>query len=571
MSGYRRRSGRRGPDRYGPTEDDESFDDPAYRLQQNDQPPPVNAHAPEQEYSLHRDNGKADEGDGESSLRRDNGQDQDAFQDEGSVEYEDDVDMSIAELLYSTSSFYAIVVPVTITMTLSALAVVYINNDDTIEEGAEQMAQAYQVWSTSDASSTLSAIALSLANSFIMVCVICLMTFVIVLLYRFECMMCLIGYMMLCSTTLLGFLGGHMYYIAIQIYRLPVDQLSFYLTLWNFAAVGVAAIFLGTGIPKYITQGYLICTSVILAWHLSYFDEYMTWTLLFMLALYDLCAVLTPCGPLKALVNLMSRDNAPEMPGLLYEADLPPEARRPGAKKNTPAPERPAGRSDEGSEAGSDSGSTDSGPMIEVPLAVARVYNLPVLGIPDASRGVLGMESSKRGSTSAPLLGDDGEDEVYIPDDPTPTQLIANVFVKLPKLGGRIEKVRRGGKTVYLERDRFGNPKRVLWVDRMGRVFAESADAEDTGDRNSIRLGLGDFIFYSVLVAKAAQYSFTTFAACMLVILAGLGGTLVLLSVFHHALPALPISICLGIFFYFVTRIFVEPYVEALLLKPFYV
>jgi hypothetical protein len=66
--------------------------------------------------------------------------------------------------------------------------------------------------------------------------------------------------------------------------------------------------------------------------------------------------------------------------------------------------------------------------MIEVPLTVARVYNLPVLGIlPDSSNGVLlGMESSRQGSTSAPLLGDDGEDEVYIPDDPTTTHLIAN-------------------------------------------------------------------------------------------------------------------------------------------------
>ena len=56
----------------------------------------------------------------------------------------------------------------------------------------------------------------------------------------------------------------------------------------------------------------------------------MAWTLLFMLAVYDLCAVLTPCGPLKFLVNAMSEDDAPEMPGLLYEAELPPEARRPG-------------------------------------------------------------------------------------------------------------------------------------------------------------------------------------------------------------------------------------------------
>lgn len=72
-------------------------------------------------------------------------------------------------------------------------------------------------------------------------------------------------------------------------------------------------------------------------------------------------------------------------------------------------------------------------------------------------------------------------------------------------------------------------------------------------------------------MAKAAEYSFTTFVVCMLVILAGLGGTLVLLSVFHHALPALPISIILGIFFYIVTRIFIEPWIEAILIKPFYV
>lgn len=82
----------------------------------------------------------------------------------------------------------------------------------------------------------------------------------------------------------------------------------------------------------------------------------------------------------------------------------------------------------------------------------------------------------------------------------------------------------------------------------------------------------GDFIFYSLLVSKAAQYSFTTFSACMLVILAGLGGTLVLLSVYHTALPALPISIFLGVVFYFLTRALIEPHlIEAVLIYPVYV
>jgi presenilin 1 len=106
----------------------------------------------------------------------------------------------------------------------------------------------------------------------------------------------------------------------------------------------------------------------------------------------------------------------------------------------------------------------------------------------------------------------------------------------------------------------------------------------------------GDFIFYSVLVSKAALYSFTSFAACMLVILTGLGGTLILLAVHGKALPgeyssfvlalvlfffewiahtllfiALPISIFLGVIVFFLTRYFMEPWIQEVLRLPFYV
>ena len=463
-------------------------------------------------------------------------------------------------------------------MVLSALVVVFVNTQETVEQGAEAMAQAYQVWKTNgDGTSSGVALALSLANSLVMVTAICLMTFVIVLLYRFQCMKCLIGYMILCSSTLLGILGGNLYKVAIQIYNLPIDWLTYCLQVWNFAVVGVLAVFWSHGIPKFVTQGYLICTSVILAWHLDYFDEYTTWCLLFMLALYDLCAVLTPCGPLKALVNLMSREDAPEMPGLLFEADLPPDARRPGGSRSSNSNAR-SRNNDERHEQGSESGtwderSTDSGPVIEIPLAIARVYNLAVLDIPPHSRAALGEGGRQGRPIRAPLLEEGGAGaEADIPENPTPTQLLADVIVRLPARGGRLQRLEKDdGNVAFLERDRYGTPKRTLWVDRLGRVFAEQSDGDESEGRNTIRLGLGDFIFYSVLVAKAAQYSFATFAACMLVILAGLGGTLVLLSVFHHALPALPISIFLGVFFYVVTRLFMEPWIETVLLRPHYV
>jgi presenilin 1 len=505
-------------------------------------------------------------------------------------EDEEPFEMSIGELLYSSSSYYAIAKPVTLTMILAALAVCFINTDETREEGANAMASAYQVWNVNSNSSVGTTLATSLANAFVIVSVICAMTFVIVCLYHYKCMKFLIGYMVMCSCSLLGLLGGNLAQTGIGIYRIPVDKISFGLFMFNFAFVGVLAIFFGQGIPKVVTQGYLICTSVILAWHLSYFDEWTTWTLLFMLAVYDLCAVLTPCGPLKALVNLMSREDAPEMPGLLFEADLPPEAKRPSRSSvaTTTTPRAPSSINAAPADTASIHGVTSnaetepmanitSGRTVTIPLAIAKVYQLPVISIPKESMKIIfpSRIDSSNVSTSPLLIGGDtvGANAINMPEHLTPQQLRCDVTVQLPQNGGSIVTGTRRNKKVYYEHDRFNEVKRILWVDqRTGKVFAEmKSNDEESPEHNSIRLGLGDFIFYSVLVAKAAQYSFATFAVCALVILSGLGGTLVLLSVYGHALPALPISIFLGVIFYVTTRVFMEPYIQIIMSQPFYV
>ena len=74
----------------------------------------------------------------------------------------------------------------------------------------------------------------------------------------------------------------------------------------------------------------------------------------------------------------------------------------------------------------------------------------------------------------------------------------------------------------------------------------------------------GDFIFYSVLVSEAANAHFATFVGCLLVVIIGLGSTLLLLAVYEQALPALPISIALGVIMWFLGNTLLPGYLDRI-------
>ncbi|ORY52407.1 Presenilin-domain-containing protein [Rhizoclosmatium globosum] len=99
---------------------------------------------------------------------------------------------------------------------------------------------------------------------------------------------------------------------------------------------------------------------------------------------------------------------------------------------------------------------------------------------------------------------------------------------------------------------------------------AESAPVEDDddGSTSGMKLGLGDFVFYSVLSSRAALLDWVSTMTVIIAVITGLNMTIFLLVLFQKALPALPISIMFGLLFYFVSYLTLVPMVNQLTNMP---
>ncbi|KAL7565998.1 hypothetical protein ACA910_011018 [Epithemia clementina (nom. ined.)] len=653
--------------------------------------------------------------------------------------------VDLEAMTYAFESFRTISMPVSSAMILAALASNWITTEEWSESMEESLSNSYNVVEVDEEAGNSAMLGSALINGLVIVAVICAITFLVVGLLKFRCMKLLYGYLIFTFVTLLFFVASEFFRVAIEAYSLDrVDKITYWLSLFNFALVGTLSIFLPHGVPMWLTQTYLVLASVLVAWQLSQFNLWTAWVLLVLLSLYDLFAVLTPCGPLKALIDLMQTDDAPEMPpGLLFEARNRPttnvsassrQSRRapatttgasmnatvaasaatttsndattrttrtttptsilPGSSKHpddtpltqseriasvdeTPDFDRncrlkngqnqttlndegnlPRGFEDEKVEldnlqnlVGSITADSNGSHEITLQDHFRGPYNeedsKPDIESPSASTAANQLEDEHDGretSEQANLAGDSespsksalGEDEpdqstlrrdtlyrngrvVVIPlalarlyklplqDDPNPSwrlsrkkqhdqeqsstarefsveQLLSMVNAVVPRQGGLIEphpKQRPDKETRYKVTDCHGELRRIVFVGKEdGGVFEdrrheEKCDAAASGngvgdddhegaakENDRIRLGLGDFVFYSVLVALASNYSFSSFAACFIVILNGLMVTLLVLAVLKRALPALPISILAAIVAYVLTRVFLQDWIE---------
>ncbi|CAI5735213.1 unnamed protein product [Hyaloperonospora brassicae] len=500
-------------------------------------------------------------------------------------------DETYDDLMHGINSFWAIVFPVCVTMIVASLVVVNYRS-----ESIEASMSTYLVYGDSGANASSGSsgggagFGKSLVNALVIICAIAVLTFGMALLYKYNCMKFLSGYIMFASAAILSFVGGQLVDEMVNDqFGWSVDWPSFLFVMLNFGVVGVISIFYQKGISKLVQNGYLVMVSVILAWEFSMWPEWTTITFCVLFACYDLCAVLTPCGPLKYLIGLIQEKQAP-LPGLLYEADVRDgvthnhhRQKQQGATASRPKKASVDTTLDverQPSSATSQTSSSNSHQNYDASAAAT---------VNDAMRASPPQGSSQE-STVAAVSTSECTESSPIPvlsSGQRPRNVAESSFTtyECETLEALVSLL-----TVFYETfspedawkapqvaEKFFETQDRLWLLIFHKYFVCSCSIdmpcplqarrdrrrrereEEDEDDKTIKLGLGDFIFYSVLVGRAAIKDFSTFAVTFVCIVMGLGGTLFLLAVLHKALPALPISIFLATLFYFLTEyIFID-------------
>ncbi|XP_057514804.1 presenilin-like protein At2g29900 [Actinidia eriantha] len=410
-----------------------------------------------------------------------------------------------------------IITPVSICMLLVVILVSILNDDSSSAANlsSSMTTIATMAYSEDSSDSIWDKLKGALLNSLVFVAVVTVVTFILVLLFYYRCTKFLKYYMGFSAFLVLGFMGGEIALFLIQDFSFPIDCFSFVLVLFNSTVVGVLAVFMSK-MAIFLTQAYLVVIGMLVAYWFTLLPEWTTWVLLVAMALYDLAAVLLPGGPLRLLVELaISRDE--DIPALVYEAR--PITYKDSVPRGSVIQRRVwRDRSNIGSE-GDEILNSGSNPNLNADSGLNSSSTLETFLVVGSDQNERNLVHAEEGMVSG---GD--------------SQLTAPLIE------------RRINVQMHLQEDAVSGEDLAL-------------EGIGLGSSGAIKLGLGDFIFYSVLVGRAAMYDFMTVYACYLAIIAGLGITLVLLAFYQKALPALPFSVMLGVLFYLLTRLLLEVFV----------
>lgn len=364
-------------------------------------------------------------------------------------------------------------------------------------------------------------------NALILLVVVIVLTIVLITLYKKRCYKIIHGWLLL-SSLLLLFIFTILYMIELlKGYNLGMDWITVSICVWNFGVVGMVSIHWQG--PLRLQQAYLIfIASLMSLMFIKYLPEYTLWMVLGVISIWDLVAVLCPKGPLRILVETAQERNEPIFPALIYSSNI----------------------------MYSSLGMADS----------EESRNSRARGARQEQQQQQQAEQENQGEEQAGAVGPQ--------DEAVRRRISENGYAANDGDAGFTEEwAQQRDQRVMRRQDQVAshirqNPANI----DQPRPHPRDLTAEEEEEERGVKLGLGDFIFYSVLVGKVSAYgNWNTTIACFIAILIGLCLTLIMLAIFKKALPALPISITFGLIFYFSTHLLVVPFTERLASEQFYI
>ncbi|CDF35977.1 unnamed protein product [Chondrus crispus] len=413
-------------------------------------------------------------------------------------------------------------------------------------------------------------------------------TFLLVWLYKTGRSKYIVVWLMVAVFLIFAYVGGLYIFDFCRSRCINMDWITICLAVWNFTITGLFAVF-GV-VPRVINQGYLIVMSSLMAYIFRTLPSWAIWTILAALVVWDLFAVLNPRGPLKMLVEA-ARERDEPLPALVYDTnpmdigrdesaqptivlnskkkakqakqskqtnqtarEKPPRRRIVNRRQNdasSASTQQPTETTSETVDESSNRGprattNTDSRNNTDRPATSTSIAVSPP---GDAGKREDGASSSGNDGTNGT-----GNDANELINDSTRENQRTQRFRFLLKRGrANVTDATAGdgnGQTTATSQERNAAQENETEELRLGTMGAH------------LKLGLGDFVFYSILVSQASQSGAMTTVASFVAILAGLCATLFLVTIYKKALPALPISISVGLLFYFLTRFTVQPFIE---------